>query len=484
MVTRHQQPVGAYHVEHALSGRNRHVLVVVKSDRAVRVTDRVDEVVGDIPPDQRTGTITFEMEHHVPGRMTKGCHCGYPTDHAVTVLEKGKFLGQRRDKFEEHLAVLRTLFRDIGAGHPCVEFASTDHQFRVRKGRGAVHDDPTDMIRMHMSKCNDVNIFWRISGEREMRAQLPCALVAAKGAKAGVEEDKLGSGIHNGRCESILQLGCGQVCSGGNLGNFGLGLVQQKRRLDANLNRAIKDRRNLEAAQFEPVNRVKKRAGKRSGHAKSPINFPQDCTFRGSRARRLFRLKSAKPPIKAASPFGLNCVYRAGITSDYWLPGEGNVMATIKEKPIWNFKINGEQLTKTKSTASARGKDYIIDEPIQRGGTDLGPMPVEYVFMGLSGCTHVISNKLATANGITFSDMDIDIAVTMDSHGTRLINPIDIPFPEVNLTITANYEGPREGAVEVVRKLRHHCAVSKMLQESGTRVTETWILNGEEFQSS
>lgn len=158
-------------------------------------------------------------------------------------------------------------------------------------------------------------------------------------------------------------------------------------------------------------------------------------------------------------------------------------MGVVKEKPIWKFKINGEQISPTKSNVTARGKTYIIDEPIQRGGTDEGPMPVEYVFMGLMGCTHVISNKLARANGITFSDMTVDIAITMDSHGTRLINPIDIPFPEVTLNIVANYDGPREGAAMVVQKLRHHCAVSKMLQESGTRVIENWTLNGEDFTS-
>ncbi|MDB4213514.1 OsmC family protein [Octadecabacter sp.] len=159
-------------------------------------------------------------------------------------------------------------------------------------------------------------------------------------------------------------------------------------------------------------------------------------------------------------------------------------MAQVKEKPIWKFKVTGEHQTSTKSTTTARGKTYIVDEPIQRGGTDLGPMPVEYVFMGLVGCTHVISNKLANANGITFSDMDIDIDVTMDSHGTRLINAIDIPFPEVTLNITASYEGPRDGAMAVVQKLRHYCAVSKMLQESGTKVTENWVLNGEEIAST
>lgn len=159
-------------------------------------------------------------------------------------------------------------------------------------------------------------------------------------------------------------------------------------------------------------------------------------------------------------------------------------MVVIKEKPIWKFNVTGGQKSSTQSVATARGKSVIIDEPIQRGGTDEGPMPVEYVFMGLLGCTHVISNKLAKANGISFTSMDVDIQVTMDSHGTRLINPIDVPFPEVTLLIKAEYDGPREGAMQVVEKLRDHCAVSKMLQESGTKVVEHWTLNGEEVQSA
>lgn len=153
-------------------------------------------------------------------------------------------------------------------------------------------------------------------------------------------------------------------------------------------------------------------------------------------------------------------------------------MPAVKERPIWTFKINGRHNSSTQSMAQARGKSVIIDEPVQRGGTDEGPMPVEYVFMGLVGCTHVISNKLAAANGVTFTSMEIEIDVTMDSHGTRLIRPIDVPFPTCTLNITAEYEGPKEGALKVTELLRDHCAVSKMLQESGTVVMENWTLNG------
>jgi uncharacterized OsmC-like protein len=150
----------------------------------------------------------------------------------------------------------------------------------------------------------------------------------------------------------------------------------------------------------------------------------------------------------------------------------------IKEKPIWTFRVSGTQQTKTRSTVRSRDIEMVIDEPIERGGTNQGPMPVETMIMGLVGCTHVITNKLAAHHGVTISSMEIDVVTKMDSSGTRLIEPIDVPFPEVALQITADMEGPDAAIDAVISSLRHHCAVSKMLQMSGSNVTETWTING------
>lgn len=150
----------------------------------------------------------------------------------------------------------------------------------------------------------------------------------------------------------------------------------------------------------------------------------------------------------------------------------------IKEKQIWTFRVTGHQETGTKSVVRARDVEMVIDEPIERGGTNLGPMPVETMIAGLVGCTHVISNKLARANDVDITEMDIDVVTTMDSRGTRLVEPIDVPFPDVKISITAQMTGTDEGITAVVEKLRHHCAVSKMLQMSGSRVTEAWTING------
>ena len=151
---------------------------------------------------------------------------------------------------------------------------------------------------------------------------------------------------------------------------------------------------------------------------------------------------------------------------------------SVKEKPIWTFRTHATQETATKSHARSRDVDMIIDEPIERGGTNEGPMPVEMVFAGLAGCTHVISNKLAKANDVEIDAMEIDIVTTMDSHGTRLIQPIDVPFPKVVINITAAMRGHPENINEIVTKLKSHCAVAMMLRQSGSEVVENWTING------
>lgn len=150
----------------------------------------------------------------------------------------------------------------------------------------------------------------------------------------------------------------------------------------------------------------------------------------------------------------------------------------IKQKPIWNFRTTCTAQTSTRSTVKSRDIEMVIDEPIERGGTNLGPMPVEMVMAGLAGCTHVIANKLANHYGAPITSMDVDIETTMDSRGTRLIEPIDVPFPKIIINITADMDGPQEAIDEVIARLRHHCAVSKMLRQSGSEVIENWTVNG------
>lgn len=149
----------------------------------------------------------------------------------------------------------------------------------------------------------------------------------------------------------------------------------------------------------------------------------------------------------------------------------------IRPKTIWSMTLEGNCLTPTKTRVTSRDLALTMDEPLDRGGTNLGLMPLETMMSGLIGCTNVVSHKIAKANGIDVQDMSVRAEVTVNSSGTRLVEEIDVPFPKVTLFIEFTTSSDA-AAVEILKRdLRRYCAVSKVLQQAGSRVEEIWTIH-------
>ena len=149
----------------------------------------------------------------------------------------------------------------------------------------------------------------------------------------------------------------------------------------------------------------------------------------------------------------------------------------IRPKTIWSMVLDGTGDTPTKTTVRSRNLTLTMDEPKDRGGTDLGMMPLETMMAGLIGCTNVVSHKIAKANGIDIANMTVRAEVTVNSSGTRLVKEIDVPFPDVKLFIEFATSSDA-AAVEVLKRdLRRYCAVSKVLQQAGSKVEEIWTIH-------
>lgn len=148
----------------------------------------------------------------------------------------------------------------------------------------------------------------------------------------------------------------------------------------------------------------------------------------------------------------------------------------IRPKAIWTMSLEGECQTDTRTVITARDIPVTLDEPIASGGTNLGHMPMEALIVALIGCTNVISNKIARANDIEILDMSVRADATANSAGTRLIEETDIPFPEITLHIALT-SGSDDGKIDILKRdLPRYCAISKVLQQAGTKVTEVWTV--------
>lgn len=150
-------------------------------------------------------------------------------------------------------------------------------------------------------------------------------------------------------------------------------------------------------------------------------------------------------------------------------------MVTIREKTTIKMRMEGKVQSHARTDVSIRGLTKIIDEPVERGGTNLGMSPTETFAASLVGCTSVISHKIAHRMGIHFQDMDIRLEADFDRRGVTLVEDVAVPFPAMVLTINVATDATPEQMEQLQRELAMYCPIAKLVRASGTQLTETWI---------
>jgi uncharacterized OsmC-like protein len=151
-------------------------------------------------------------------------------------------------------------------------------------------------------------------------------------------------------------------------------------------------------------------------------------------------------------------------------------MATIKQKTVVRAKVEGRCRSHARTDIVVRDIELTIDEPLARGGTNLGPSPTETALAALVGCTNVIAHKIAHKHGVEFQAMVVDLEAMFDRRGVTLAEEIDIPFPEIKLMIDVTTDAS-DAQIEIIKtELAMYCPVAKIFRMAGTKLTEEWTV--------
>ena len=102
-----------------------------------------------------------------------------------------------------------------------------------------------------------------------------------------------------------------------------------------------------------------------------------------------------------------------------------NVAATIASA---NLSFEYYHYGDIEKSVSIRDVVVQIDEPVERGGTNLGPAPTETAIAALIGCTNTIGHKCANSLGLDIGNLIIDAVCDFDRRGVTLQEEIDVPF--------------------------------------------------------
>ena len=146
----------------------------------------------------------------------------------------------------------------------------------------------------------------------------------------------------------------------------------------------------------------------------------------------------------------------------------------VTQKHTVALKASAHCPTHSKADISIRDLNFVIDEPTERGGTNMGPTPTDAAIAALVGCTNVISNKCAKKLGIDIGQLTVNATAQFDRRGVLLSEEIDVPFASITLDITANGPATAEELAQVAEEAAKFCPLSKLFRQAGTEVIENW----------
>jgi uncharacterized OsmC-like protein len=149
-------------------------------------------------------------------------------------------------------------------------------------------------------------------------------------------------------------------------------------------------------------------------------------------------------------------------------------MVTVKQKTVVTQRLQGRCTSHSRTDVTVRDRAMIIDEPVERGGTNQGFTPTETLMASLIGCTNVITHKVADKNGVTIKAMNVRLEAEFDRRGVTLQEEIDRPFTSVTLTIDLETDADAAAVERVKRELAMFCPVSKVFRAAGIALKEVW----------
>jgi|TARA_B110000503_G_scaffold46027_1_gene75142 putative redox protein len=140
------------------------------------------------------------------------------------------------------------------------------------------------------------------------------------------------------------------------------------------------------------------------------------------------------------------------------------------------MKVEGSSKSHSRTDILARDVECVIDEPIARGGTNLGLSPTETLISSLIGCTNVITHRILEKMGFKVFNMDIEAITKFNRDGVGLLEEVEVPFPEILLNIEISTDASEIDINEAKKQLSMFCPIAKVIRNSGTIINENWVI--------
>ena len=146
----------------------------------------------------------------------------------------------------------------------------------------------------------------------------------------------------------------------------------------------------------------------------------------------------------------------------------------IKMKTSVTLTAKADCSSHSLAEVAVRDLTQMIDEPVERGGSNKGFTPTDTALSALIGCTNVIGHKCATKLGIDIGHLQISAKCRFNRLGVTLAEEIDVPFEQIDLVVVSEGTATQDELNAVAAEVAKYCPLAKLFRGSGTVINEDW----------
>ncbi len=116
-----------------------------------------------------------------------------------------------------------------------------------------------------------------------------------------------------------------------------------------------------------------------------------------------------------------------------------------------------------------------VDEPVEDGGSNTGPNPMQYFIASLASCQNEQSQVVAEELSLNISQVDIMAEIDLDLSGFMgMSDNSNGSFKNVRLKALVTGEVTNEQVKVLGQKVDDRCPILALLRTSGCTINSTW----------
>ena len=118
---------------------------------------------------------------------------------------------------------------------------------------------------------------------------------------------------------------------------------------------------------------------------------------------------------------------------------------------------------------------FVTDEPIQHGGTNQGPSPLQAVVGALCGCESVTFHRTARERDFDYRSIAFEAEFRIDIRGRMGHAGVRQHFQIVRVEAVVETSEAEKALAAVIEETERRCPVFNLIRDAGVRLEMQWI---------